>query len=185
MYGSKYVFPYVRAELASVNGCHVGADCHMRLACSNTQATSFFFFANLAVIKRSPPHLVGSSHLVGSDRATLSPASPPLLLLPCFVVAAKVGVSGVVERGDGIMSSSSDAAPPPSAPFGRGLRDVPLAPTHHDEHASPPLYGTPPPPTASVLDLSMKAPGKSLRSSQLCTGARVWAISLPFLPRMV
>ncbi|SPT15929.1 unnamed protein product [Triticum aestivum] len=39
------------------------------------------------------------------------------------------------------MSSSSDAEPPPSAPFGRGLRDVPLAPSRRQDHASPPLYG--------------------------------------------
>ncbi|KAE8774913.1 hypothetical protein D1007_52647 [Hordeum vulgare] len=39
------------------------------------------------------------------------------------------------------MSSSLDAEPPPSAPFDRGLRDVPFAPTRHPPDADLPLYG--------------------------------------------
>lgn len=71
------------------------------------------------------------------------------------------------------MSSSSDAEPPPSAPFGRGLRDVPLAPSHRQDHAEPPLYGTSPSLAPSLPDLSVLAGGKSARPTQLRIRGRV------------
>ena len=76
------------------------------------------------------------------------------------------------------LSSSSATEPPPSAPFGRGLRDVPLAPSHRQDHAEPPLYGTSPSPAALVLDLYNLAPVKSSWWDQLRVRARVWAFVL-------
>ena len=79
---------------------------------------------------------------------------------------------------DGSMSTSSDTEPPPSAPFGRGLRDVPLAPSCRRDDASPPLYGTSPSPAAPLLDLCNLAPVKSSWPHQLHVGARVWPFVL-------
>ena len=87
--------------------------------------------------------------------AVSSPPAPSLLVVAAEVVRLLVGVD------DGSMSTSSDAEPPPSAPFGRGLRDVPLAPSRRRDDASPPLYGTSPSPAAPLLDLCNLAPVKS------------------------
>ena len=61
------------------------------------------------------------------------------------------------------MSSSLDVEPQPSAPFGRGLRDIRLSSSRREEHASPPLHGTSPSPPPSLPDVSILAPGKSAR----------------------
>ena len=120
-----------------------------------------------------PAHLVGPYQLdvsLSSRTRSLSPSPPaPSLLVVAAEVLELVGID------DGSMSTSSDTELPPSAPFGRGLRDVPLAPTHRRDDASPPLYGTSPSPAAPLLDLCNLAPVKSSWPHQLRVRARVWA----------
>ena len=133
------------------------------------------FFAKLAVIKRSP---------TWSDRAHPLRPSPPAsepshsLLLPSPLVRRRCrGATSSSPAWPTVattaMSSSSATEPLPSAPFGRGLRDVPLAPSCREDHAEPPLYGTSPSSTPSLSDLSILAPGKSVHPTQLRIRGRV------------
>ena len=172
-----YELSYVFADLAesAVAICALTATCAAPIG-GALILDGWRFFLQMRAPGRTAPHLVIKRPAPGRtapDHACLLP--PATSLLPHPLCSSSLLRSDVVGVDDGSMSMSLDAEPPPSAPFGRGLCDVPLAPSRRHDDASPSLYGTSMSPAAPLLDLSNLAPVKSSWSHQLRVRARVWA----------